>query len=361
MRHFSYMFSSISRLPCFLRQTNRTARAYSSNNRVFHIPVMHKEVLTMFDPQHDQKFLDMTFGAGGHTRKLLSSCNNATVYTLDRDPFAYDLAIKLASETTNGNISPLLGKFSDLPELLSDGEVENFFDGILIDCGCSSMQYDMKERGFSLSKDGPLDMRMDQDRLANQPSAKDILAHIDENSLARILKVYGEEKQAKKIARAIVEARYLFTSLNTTNELAQLVESACGFSSRTDKLQRSSHVATKTFQALRILVNDELNELDFAVRFAHRALKIGGKLITITFHSLEDRIVKNHLHDLDYSTDSDQKYKNYARQLDPLDVQVLMERQWQEINKHVLTPSDEEINENPRSRSAKLRAAIKLR
>jgi receptor-type tyrosine-protein phosphatase gamma len=264
-------------------------RKYSSNNYAFHVPVMHKEVLEMFQPQQNQKFLDLTFGAGGHTRKLLSSARNITVYTLDRDPLAYELAIQLASETTNGQVVPLLGKFSDLPQLLSDPETCNFFDGILVDCGCSSMQFDTRERGFSLSKNGPLDMRMDQNRLENQPSAKDILANIDEDSLARVLKVYGEEKQAKKIARAIIEARYLFKSLQTTHELAQLIESTCGLSTRTDKLQRPSHVATKTFQALRILVNDELNELEFAVRYAHRALKIGGKLVTITFHSLEDR------------------------------------------------------------------------
>lgn len=283
MRCVPFIFSSVS------HWSLRATRHYSSNNLEFHVPVMHKEVLAMFQPQTNQKFLDLTFGAGGHTRKLLNSASNITVYTLDRDPLAYELAIQLASKTLYGQVTPLLGKFSDLPELLPVSEVHNFFDGILIDCGCSSMQYDTRERGFSLSKNGPLDMRMDQNRLENQPSAKDILANIDEDSLCRILKVYGEEKQAKKIARAIIEARYLFKSLQTTHELAQLIESTCGLSARTDKLQRPSHVATKTFQALRILVNDELNELDFAVRFAHRALKIGGKLVAITFHSLENR------------------------------------------------------------------------
>ncbi len=266
-------------------------RKQSLSHLVCHTPVMSHEVLAMFEPKNNQKFLDLTFGAGGHARRLLNAADNVTIYALDRDPTAYNLAIQLAKETSNGRIIPLLGKFSDLPSILPEAEQKsNFFDGILIDCGCSSMQFDTKERGFSLSKDGPLDMRMDQNRSNNhQPSAADILAHIDEESLARILKVYGEEKQAKKIARAIIEARYLFTSLKTTNELAQLVESACGFSTRTDKLQRPIHVATKTFQALRILVNDELNELDFAVRFANRALKLGGKLVTIAFHSLEDR------------------------------------------------------------------------
>lgn len=136
-----------------------------------------------------------------------------------------------------------------MPELLS-GVMDNYsnqFDGILIDCGCSSMQFDTAERGFSISRDGPLDMRMNPGS-ANQPSASEILSYIDEESLARVLKVYGEEKQAKKIARAIVESRYLFRSLKTTGELARLIEMAVGFDSRQDKLQRSSHVATKTFQ-----------------------------------------------------------------------------------------------------------------
>ena len=254
-----------------------------------HVPVMAGEVLSMLEPKDNSKFLDLTFGAGGHTRQLLGSANHVTVYALDRDPLAYELAIELASKTSNGEVFPLLGKFSDLPNLLSEAEQTNFFDGIIIDCGCSSMQFDIKDRGFSLSKNGPLDMRMDQNRLENQPSAADILAHIDETSLARVLKTYGEEKQAKKIARAIIEARYLFSSLKTTQELAQLVENACSDTTRTDKLNRPTHVATKTFQALRILINDELNELDYAIKFASQSLKIGGKLITIAFHSLEDR------------------------------------------------------------------------
>ena len=230
MNRTSYLFiQSVSHQQQQLR--TMLLRKQNFSHLSCHTPVMSNEVLAMFQPKSNQKFLDLTFGAGGHTRKLLNSSDNVTIYALDRDPTAHELAIQLASETTNGQIIPLLGKFSNLPNLLPKTETSEFFDGILIDCGCSSMQYDTKERGFSLSNDGPLDMRMDQ-HLGNQPSAADILAHIDEDSLARVLKVYGEEKQAKKIARAIIEARYLFTSLKTTSELAQLVESACGFSTR---------------------------------------------------------------------------------------------------------------------------------
>lgn len=271
-----------------------TVRNYSRDCFSLHTPVMCNEVFDIFKPNDNQKFLDLTFGAGGHASMLINSSKKISVYALDRDPTAYNIAVGVSNSTSAAQVFPLLGRFSDLPVLLSDSEKLKYFDGILIDCGCSSMQFDTKERGFSLSQDGPLDMRMDQDRIDNQPSAADILASIDEKNLCRILKVYGEEKNAKKIARAIVEARYLFTSLKTTKELAQLVETACGISSRTDKLQRTSHVATKTFQALRILVNDELNELDFAMRFAYQALKIGGKIVAITFHSLEDRYLYLH-------------------------------------------------------------------
>lgn len=328
-----------------------------------HVPVMAREVIDMFAPTHRQKFLDLTYGAGGHSARLLNSAEGVQVYGLDRDPVAYEMAIQAASHSPG--LVPLFGKFSELPELLSGNmaKYNNQFDGILIDCGCSSMQFDTPERGFSISRDGPLDMRMNPGSSSNQPTASEILSYIEEESLARVLKNYGEEKQAKKIARAIVESRYLFRSLKTTGELARLIEMAVGFDSRQDKLQRSSHVATKTFQALRILVNDELNELDFAMQFARRALKIGGRIVTLTFHSLEDRVVKQHLHGVD-CPDGDEdpnKFKNYSREVDASDLELIKLRNWEAINKHVLTPSPEEVVSNPRSRSAKLRAAIRLR
>lgn len=271
--------------------------ATSPVKRTLHTPVMAKEVLEIFDPQKGQKFLDMTFGSGGHTKSLLSRSDEVTVYGLDRDATAYHLALELERDLP-GQLVPLQGKFSDLQNILEEkGLSEIQFDGILIDCGCSSMQLDSKDRGFSLSRNGPLDMRMNQnpESSKSEPTVADILRHIDETSLARILKIYGEERQAKKIARAIIESRFLFNSLKTTKELAELVECACGFSFRKDKLQRQSHVATKTFQALRIFVNDELNELDYAMNFSHQYLKNGGKLVTVSFHSLEDRYIWNPL------------------------------------------------------------------
>ena len=348
-----------------LRSSLLLHRFYTSSAKLMsipHVPVMSKEVINIFSPQAGQKYLDMTFGAGGHSKLLLDAAENVTVYALDRDSVAYELAIQMASKTSHSDLIPMLGKFSDLPKQLNTmGISSEFFDGILIDCGCSSMQFDTAERGFSISKEGPLDMRMDNSGFNSEISAADVLAHIDEDNLTRVLKVYGEEKQAKKIARAVVEARYLFQRIRTTSELAQLVESACGFSSRTDKLQRPSHVATKTFQALRILVNDELNELDTAMKLASTFMKKEGKIITLSFHSLEDRIIKNHLMGANYPEADDQKYKNYGLELGEEDMEVLQNRRkWQCINKHIIAPSQAELHENPRSRSAKLRAAIKI-
>ncbi len=343
--------------PKLFRQFSSIAKL----EKLHHTPVMSEEVLRIFSPKTNNKYLDMTFGGGGHTKMLLNAMKGTTVYCLDRDPVAYELAIETSSRYSDSSLIPLIGKFSDLPKQLSSiGIPQNYFDGILIDCGCSSMQFDNADRGFSISKEGPLDMRMDKGRLTNQLSAADILAFIDEDNLTRVLKVYGEEKLARKIARAVVEARYLFKRLKTTTELAQLVESASGFAARADKLQRPSHVATKTFQALRILVNDELNELDIAMKVAANYLRPGGKIVTISFHSLEDRIIKNHLAGADCPESSLQQYKTYGLEWNAQDMEGLMKRRWQCINKHVLVPDDSELQRNPRSRSAKLRAALKI-
>lgn len=224
-------------------------KLFIRNNHVLsHQPVMLNETLEFLKPHGNQTFIDMTFGAGGHTRKILEIAPNAKVICLDRDPTAHKMAKKMTEEFPN-RLTPLLGKFSELSELLHKHQIkQNSIDGVLFDFGCSSMQFDEAERGFSLKNNGPLDMRMDKDRDLEQPSAADILARIDENDLARIFKVYGEEKQAKKIARAIVDARYAVKKLETTKELADLVYAVFGSENRMDKLQRPAHVATKVFQ-----------------------------------------------------------------------------------------------------------------
>ncbi|XP_053671619.1 probable methyltransferase-like protein 15 homolog [Anopheles nili] len=349
-------------------------RSYASvaSKPPLHRAVMAAETIRFFDPQHNQVFIDMTFGAGGHSRAILEAAPGTKIIALDRDPLAHQLAYEMAKDFP-GRIVPLLGKFSELPSLLRSVEGfdrQRFFDGILFDFGCSSMQFDEASRGFSLAHNGPLDMRMDKDRCPDQLSAADVLARIQEHDLARILKVYGEEKQAKKIARAIVSARFTVKRIETTGELASIVahclsqsDSEGMFDFRLDKLRRPAHVATKTFQALRIFVNNELNEINYGLVLAKQLLRTGGKLVTITFHSLEDTIVKRHLtgHVVDdVASKVPLHYISHTLAHATETMQETMKQSWKQINKHVVVPSNDEVADNPRSRSAKLRAAVRL-
>uniref|UniRef100_T1J7Z4 Methyltransferase domain-containing protein n=1 Tax=Strigamia maritima TaxID=126957 RepID=T1J7Z4_STRMM len=329
-----------------------------------HIPVLEKETLNILQPQDNQIFIDMTYGAGGHTQSILDSAKNIKIYALDRDPLAHDAARRMAQNYPD-QVIPLLGRFSELGNLLHELEVpENSVDGILFDLGCSSMQFDDPSRGFGLSKDGPLDMRMDGKRYPDQPTAADVIRTLDEDDLYKIMKVYGEEKAARPIAQALVESRYSFCSITTTNELAQVVASVLAKDSVLDKLERPAHSATKTFQAFRIFVNNELNELHRGLQLANRYLKYGGRAVVISFHSLEDRIAKRHFMEIDFNEPFNmtmsQKYRSCTKwhtnkELD----EVLNDKIWSVINKKVIVPSEEEVKMNPRSRSAKLRAANK--
>lgn len=336
----------------------------NEHRQLSHLPVMPDETIEYLKPSEGQLFIDMTFGAGGHTKRILEASPNARVIALDRDPIAVERAIELSDEHPD-RVIPLLGRFSELSELLKKNNIrQNSIDGILFDFGCSSMQFDEAERGFSISKNGPLDMRMDKDRCPEQPTVAEVLAKIDENDLARILKVYGDEKNAKKIARAVIDARYSIKKIQTTKELADLVYACCGGEIRIDKLQRPSHVATKTFQALRIFVNNELNEINYGMILAEKYLKIGGRLVTITFHSLEDTIVKRHLMGNiidDVANPVPLKYTSHMLCHAQSQVENLLESNWHQLHKHVLTPRFQEIEDNPRSRSAKFRAAVKMR
>lgn len=329
-----------------------------------HTPVMVNEVVHYLEPAKESVFVDMTFGAGGHTKTLLNTSTKIKLFCLDRDPVAYKFAKELAEEYPN-QVFPLLGRFSELPSLLQkQGIKQNSVDGILFDFGCSSMQFDVAERGFSVSKDGPLDMRMDGERFPDNPTAADVLAKAEEEDLVKIFKVYGEEKQAKKVARAIVEARYAFKPLKTTKELADFVAGVCSQNYRLDQLQRSAHIATKIFQALRIFVNNEMNEINYGMTIAHRYLKVGGRIVTLSFHSLEDTIVKRHIDGHVINNVANRvplKYCNYSLCESGEEIQKVMSSNWKALNKHVVTPTIEEIESNPRSRSAKLRAAVKIK
>ncbi|NWZ53444.1 MET15 protein, partial [Haliaeetus albicilla] len=343
----------------------------NSNFGRLHIPVMLEEVVNCISPQPGQRFLDMTFGAGGHTTALLEKASDITIYALDRDPTAYKIAQQL-SESYPKQIRALLGQFSQSEALLISSGVEpGTLDGVLLDAGCSSMQFDTPERGFSLQKDGPLDMRMDSDRYPDMPTAADVVNALDQQALASILRTYGEERHAKKIASAIVQARSIYP-ITRTQQLASIVAGAFPASAlyaRKDLLQRPAHVATKTFQGLRIFVNDELHELFIGLKTAEKFLKPGGRLVALSFHSLEDRIIKRFLHGIEmtekYNLSSRQKIrqglKNCSRKEDAQESpHGKSNSKWILLQKKVLTPQAKDIQTNPRGRSAKLRAAIKL-
>ncbi|XP_038621100.1 12S rRNA N4-methylcytidine (m4C) methyltransferase [Tachyglossus aculeatus] len=339
--------------------------------RQLHTPVMVSEVVNCLAPQRGQSILDMTFGSGGHTRAILRKEPGIVLYALDRDPSAYKIAQQL-SQTYPNQVRALLGQFSQAETLLlSAGVQPGSLDGVLLDLGCSSMQLDTPERGFSLRKDGPLDMRMDSGRYPDMPTAGDVVNALDQQTLTSILRTYGEERHAKKIASAIVQARTIYP-ITRTQQLASIVAGAFPDSAlyaRKDLLQRSTHIATKTFQAIRIFVNDELNELYAGLKTAQKFLRPGGRLVALSFHSLEDRVVKRFLFKIDMTEKFNLSRRRKITQAQRGNVDRENEEEssggtshpeWEMIHKKVLTPDAQDVQENPRGRSAKLRAAIKL-
>lgn len=334
----------------------------NSSRKSGHIPVLANQVVKYIQPEKCQLIIDMTFGSGGHTRKFLEKSSTVQVICLDRDPVAFSYAQQLQLQYPN-QIIPLHGKFSDLPKLLQNHNItQNSVDGILFDFGSSSMQFDDPTRGFALSKDGPLDMRMDTSDDENVTAA-DVLAHASERDLQKILKIYGDESQAKKIAKALVETRTSYRCLKTTSELRNLIETVLENSIRLDKLGRYAHVSTKVFQALRIFVNNELNEINYAMFIAQRYLKLGGVMVTLSFHSLEDTIVKRHVSGNvsdNVANELPMKFFSFNTTFPQDSLEEFKPSCWRPINKHVITPDDLEIASNPRSRSAKLRACVKI-
>ncbi|KAG7302763.1 hypothetical protein JYU34_012726 [Plutella xylostella] len=328
-----------------------------------HTPVMLNESIKHLNPLDNELYIDMTFGAGGHSRKILETAD-CKLITLDRDPVAYEKSKLLADEFPN-RVTPLLGRFSELPALLKDkGIKQSSVDGILFDFGCSSMQMDTGERGFSVSKNGYLDMRMDAGRDPNQITAREVLATANEHELYKIFKIYGEEKKAAKIAQTIIQARYMFKNIDTTHELVDVVNSVCPDEVRLDKLQRPQSNATKVFQALRIFVNNELNEMNYGMVLAKYYLKINGRLVTICFHSLEDTIVKRHIAGNlvnEVANPVPLKYLSPMLVQDQQTIDHFLSTPWKQLVKHVEVPTEEEVDRNPRSRSARLRAALKIK
>lgn len=338
-----------------------------SEAKFSHVPVMVQEVVKLLHPKQGKLFIDMTFGAGGHTKAILEENPEAQVVCLDRDPLAYINAEELAKSYGPQQLLPCIGQFSELPGILKKhGISPGSVDGILFDVGASSMQYDQRERGFSLSREGPLDMRMDNGRNPDGVSAADVVNHLTGQELKHIIKKYGEDPLANKISHAIVSARNVSGRISTTKELADIIENALDGTIQRDKLSRKSHVATRTFQALRIFVNDELNEINNGLHVAYHYLRPHGVCVGISFQSLEDRIFKRHFHGIDMEEPKNMTSKQQARAMKDDHqkyskelIQKLLKKRWIPVCKTAMTPTNSEVNENPRSRSAKLRAAIK--
>ncbi|GAB1602841.1 probable methyltransferase-like protein 15 homolog [Argonauta hians] len=343
-----------------------TATSKTLKAKDYHVPVMLNEVLSILNPKDGQTILDMTFGGGGHSEEILRKAPLLkNLIVLDRDPLAHEIALDFAKRFSHCNILPLCGTFEDVPCLLKQHKIStNSIDGILIDAGASSMQFNTAHRGFSINHDGKLDMRMSSGRETNQPTAADVINTLDENSLHELLKKYGEEKRSRDIAHAIINFRSAFGKILTTGQLATIVASVFDSPMKRDKLHRPAHVATKTFQALRIFVNNELNQLSNGLLVAHEYLKERGVCVAISFHSLEDRIIKRHFHGTDIEAPknmplSSQQLFSPSRIYTDLTMQEIVRKKWNPVQRKIIVPTNLEVENNPRARSAKLRAAIK--
>ncbi|WP_315762759.1 MULTISPECIES: 16S rRNA (cytosine(1402)-N(4))-methyltransferase RsmH [unclassified Bradyrhizobium] len=298
-----------------------------------HISVLGPEAVEMLSPREGGVYVDATFGAGGYSRLLLSVAGTEVI-GIDRDRTAIAGGAALVGEAA-GRLTLVEGRFSQLAEICA-AQGRDAVDGIVMDVGVSSMQLDEAGRGFSFRSDGPLDMRMGSDG----PTAADVVARGSERDLADVIYIFGEERHSRAVARAIVAARK-DQPITTTRQLADIVA----------RVVRSKpgeiHPATRTFQALRILVNEELDELQLALSAAERVLKPGGRLAVVSFHSLEDRIVKTFLAERS-KTGGGSRHLPEVAQIAP---------SFHLLTRRPMTPGDAEISANPRARSAKLRAA----
>ena len=307
-----------------------------------HRPVLLTEVVALLAPERGGLFVDATLGLGGHSEALLEASPDVRVLGLDRDPQALRLATQRLARF-GPRFRAARANFKDIARVMNDAG-ERDAAGLLADLGVSSLQFDTAERGFSFRHDAPLDMRMDAE--GPEETAAELLARLDEEEIARVIYEYGEERRSRRIARRIVERRERGEPVETTKQLADLVARAVGHK-RADKI----HPATRTFQALRIAVNAELEGLGEFVETAVDLLKPGGRLAVISFHSLEDRVMKRTLQRLSGKCECDPRLPVCACGARK-SVEVLTRRP--------VTPTGEEAEENPRARSAKLRACRKL-
>jgi 16S rRNA (cytosine1402-N4)-methyltransferase len=298
-----------------------------------HIPVLGAEAVAMLQPRDGGIYVDATFGAGGYSRAILDAADTSVI-GIDRDRTAIAAGFDLV-DRANGRLTLVEDRFSNLAEVCA-AQGAHAVDGVVMDVGVSSMQVDEAGRGFSFRLDGPLDMRMGHDG----PTAADVVAKASEADLANIIYIFGEERHSRAVARAVVAARKE-ASIATTRALAEIVGKVVWAK------PGEIHPATRTFQALRIFVNEELDELHLALSAAERVLKPGGRLVVVSFHSLEDRMVKNFL-GLRGKTGGGSRHLPEVVQSAP---------SFRILTKRPVTAGDDEVRANPRARSAKLRAA----
>lgn len=299
-----------------------------------HYPVMLPEVLNALAMQAGETCVDGTFGNGGYSEAILTSAV-CSVVGLDRDPNVAPRAAEFTAEWSE-RFRLIQTPFSKMDAVGLDP-----VDGVVLDIGVSSMQLDQAERGFSFMREGPLDMRMEQ---GGGPTARDAVLHLSSDELTRVFQVYGEEKRARHVANCIISAREL-SDIETTADLADILEKALG-------RRGKNHPATRVFQALRIFVNDELGELYQGLCAAEHLLKPGGRLVVVTFHSLEDRIVKTFFRRRAGEVRGGSRYAPEVVNTGPAASFTLPQRS-------VTKPSKTEVEENARSRSAKLRVAVR--
>lgn len=304
-----------------------------------HLSVLLGEVVAALASGPGDTVVDGTFGAGGYTRAILAT--GASVVAFDRDPsvarFAAEFSATTDTPATESRFRLIQDRFSQITEYFEDASV----DGVTLDLGVSSMQLDEAERGFSFMRDGPLDMRMG----ADGPTAADLVNELDQVELARILYVYGEEHASRRIASFIVKRR-AEQPFTRTLDLAAVIERALG-----GRKGAKVHPATRSFQGLRIAVNAELEELEAGLLAAERVLKPGGRLAVVTFHSLEDRIVKNFLAERAGKTPGGSRHAPPVEKGAPASFQLTSSK--------AIAPGEAELAVNPRARSSKLRAAVR--
>jgi 16S rRNA (cytosine1402-N4)-methyltransferase len=304
-----------------------------------HIPVMLDEVIATLAPRDGGRYLDGTFGGGGYAAAILDEAD-CMLWAIDRDPEAIERGAGLVARFP-GRLHLLHGQFGDMVALLDQAGVHDL-DGIVLDLGISSFQIDDPGRGFSFRHDGPLDMRMGK----NGTSAADLVNSLPEAALADVLYELGEERASRRIAHAIVAAR-LEAPIETTGRLAEIIRSVL------PPDRSGNHPATRSFQALRIKVNDELQQIEDALAQAAGLLLPGGRLVVVAFHSLEDRIVKRFMSEAAGRTGGPSRH-------DPAGLLTPNAPDFRLLTTRTLRPGARETNQNPRSRSARLRALERL-